>query len=66
MVEGASDGWTRAWLIPFLLLTRRRYGLTLEGEACLQFLAHSLTQYDKETEQVFLTYERQPAPEVHE
>jgi hypothetical protein len=65
MVEGASDGWTRAWLIPFLLLSRRGYGLTQESEAYLEFLAHSLTQYGKEIEQVFLTYERQPAPEVH-
>ena len=65
MMEGASDGWTRTWLIPFLLLSRRRYGLTREGEAHLEFPAHSLTQYGKEIEPFFLTCERQPAPEVH-
>jgi DNA-binding PadR family transcriptional regulator len=64
MMEGASDGWTRAWLIPFLLLSRRRYRLTREGEAYLEFLARSLTQNGKEIEPFFLTCERQLAPEV--
>lgn len=43
------------------LRSRRRYGLTEDGVAYLEFLAHSLELYTKEAERFLLAYEGQPA-----
>ena len=43
------------------LLSRRRYGLTEDGVAYLEFLAHSLELYTREAERFVLAYEGQPA-----
>lgn len=47
------------------LISQRRYGLTENGEAYLEFLAHSLERYRKEIDLFFLAYEEQPAREVY-
>jgi hypothetical protein len=63
-MDGAWQSWSHAWLVPFLLLSRCRYGLTETGEAYLESLAHSLERYPKEIELFFLLYEEQPVHEV--
>ena len=47
------------------LFSRRKYGLTSEGEAYLEFLAHSLELYRKEIEQFFSAYEGRTLQEAH-
>ena len=63
MVDRAWVSWSHAWLVPFLLLSRRTYGLTETGEVYLESLVHSLERYRKEFELFFL-YEEQPVHEV--
>ena len=117
-MDGASDSWSRDWLVPFLLLcvrdrdlyghelleqlaafgfgttrpgevyrvsrslegeglifsergnmdyliSRRRYGITEDGKAYLDFLAHSFEEYRREVEHFFLAYGERPAHQVY-
>jgi hypothetical protein len=46
-MDGAWVSWSHAWLVPFLLLSRRRSWLTETGEACLESLTRSIARYYK-------------------
>ena len=55
-MDGAWQSWSHAWLVPFLLLSRRRYWLTETGEACLESLTRSIERYYKEIELFSILY----------
>jgi hypothetical protein len=63
-MDGEWVSWSHAWLVPFLLLSRRRYWLTETGEACLESLTRSIERYYKEIELFSILYEEQPVHEV--
>jgi hypothetical protein len=54
-MNGASDGWTRAWLVPFLLRSMRGGDLSLK---------QALERCRREIEPFFLLCENQPVYEV--
>lgn len=60
LLEGEGLTFSERGKVEYLL-SRRRYGLTEDGVAYLEFLAHSLELYRRKAESFLLAYEGQPA-----